>query len=352
MQKHRLEELSSFVRDLGSECTALIMHDNSLIAGSKDGKIVSWDIDNGKQKWILNVEGPISDIAISDRIYITASAELHAVKIENGALEWTNDIGGSSDLIALSEDSIWITSSLYELDVEDYTETTLFEFNKNSKIVKTINFEEKPWFILMRGEDLILGIGRPRCGYLIVDNSYKIIHKKIKGESPITMGIETSSGFLLGHSNGTITEIKDKQANIIQLENSPITAITSQDDFWCIGNSNGTVISSNQWEKKFVGIIDSLVNVKELIWASLSNNENYIYLLDNRDGEIKYQITHNSRTRLIKNIGSRIALSDQNGKVMLFEEETLFRRLEEKEEISDDQEKRDLLKKRLRALRT
>ena len=37
---------------------------------------------------------------------------------------------------------------------------------------------------------------------------------------------------------------------------------------------------------------------------------------------------------------------------MLFEEETLFRRLEEKEEISDDQEKRDLLKKRLRALRT
>ena len=78
----------------------------------------------------------------------------------------------------------------------------------------------------------------------------------------------------------------------------------------------------------------------------------YIYLLDKSDGEIKYQITHDSRIRLMKNIGSRIALSDQNGKVMLFEEEILFRRLGEMEENSDDQEKRDLLKKRLRALRT
>ena len=63
------------------------------------------------------------------------------------SFKWTKDIGGSSDLIEVDKDSIWVTSSLYELDVEDYTETTLFEFNKNSKIIKSINFEEKPWFM-------------------------------------------------------------------------------------------------------------------------------------------------------------------------------------------------------------
>ena len=44
MLSHRLEELASFVRDLGSECTCLIIHEDILIAGSKNGKIVSWNI--------------------------------------------------------------------------------------------------------------------------------------------------------------------------------------------------------------------------------------------------------------------------------------------------------------------
>jgi len=351
MQKHRLEELSSFVRDLGSECTALIIHDNTLIAGSKDGKIVTWDIDNGREKWTLQVEGPISDIAINDRIYLTASAELHAIDIEKGTLEWTKNIGGSSDLVTLDEHSIWVTSSLYELDVEDYTDTTLFEFDKDSKMIKSINFEEKPWFILMQKNELILGIGRPRCGYLVITSDYEIIHKKINGQSPITLGIETLSGFLLGHSDGTISEINDHDINIIQFEKFPITAITSKEESWCVGNSNGTIMSSNGWKKEFVGIIDFLLDVENLIWVSISNNENSIYLLNRNNGEIQYHIIHDSRIRLMDNMEGKIAVSDQNGKVMLFEDKLLSRRLGEIKETSDDQDKRDLLKKRLRALR-
>ena len=54
---------------------------------------------------------------------------------------------------------------------------------------------------------------------------------------------------------------------------------------------------------------------------------------------------------LIKYINGKIALSDQKGKVILLEEDVVFRRLNEVSEIVQDQEKRDLLKKRLRALR-
>ena len=351
MQKHRLEGLSSFVRDLGSECTTLIIHNNALIAGSKDGKIAAWDIDDGREKWTLQVDGPISDIAISDRIYVTASAELHAIEIEQGTLKWTKNIGGSSDLVVLDKDSIWVTSSLYELDVEDYTETTLFQFNKDSKIIKSINFEEKPWFLIMQKNELILGVGRPRCGYLAINSEYEIRHKKIKGQSPITLGIETLSGFLLGHSNGSITEINDDQVNVIQFEKSPITAVISKENNWCVGNSNGTIMSSNGWKKGFVGIIDCLLDVGNFIWASLSNSENNIYLLNRNDGEIQYQIIHDSRIRLMSNTDDKIVVSDQNGKVMLFEEKILSRRLGEIKDFSDDQLKRDLLKKRLRALR-
>jgi len=155
----------------------------------------------------------------------------------------------------------------------------------------------------------------------------------------------------LGHSNGSITEINDNQVNVIQFEKSPITAVISKENNWCVGNSNGTIMSSNGWKKGFVGIIDCLLDVGNFIWASLSNSENNIYLLNRNDGEIQYQIIHDSRIRLMSNTDDKIAVSDQNGKIMLFEEKILSRRLGEIKEDSDDQLKRDLLKKRLRALR-
>ena len=135
MPSHTLDELASFVRDLGSECTCLIIYDNYLIAGSKNGKIICWDIKNGQEIWNLKVDGPISDIEVNDLIYTTASAEVHAIEIESGILKWSINIGGSSDLLKVDNDSIWVTSSLYEIEVQDYTETTLFRFNKNSLLI-------------------------------------------------------------------------------------------------------------------------------------------------------------------------------------------------------------------------
>jgi hypothetical protein len=53
----------------------------------------------------------------------------------------------------------------------------------------------------------------------------------------------------------------------------------------------------------------------------------------------------------MKHINDKIAISDENGKIIFLEEEIVFRRLDEIKETSQNQEKRDLLKKRLRELR-
>ena len=351
MQNRSLEEIASFVRDLGSECTCLVLHNNMLISGSKDGKIVSWDVENGYEKWQCKVDGPISDIGISDRVYFTASAELHAMKIETGELEWTVDIGGSSDLIKIDNDSIWVTSSLYEIEVQDYTETTLLKFDKNSKLIKKILFEEKPWFMGISSNDLVLGIGRPRCGYLFVDSDYVLSHRRNERDSPVTMGIETELSLLLGHSNGMITEIKDGKIDTIQFEEFPISSILKNEHYLCIGNDNGTIISSKDWERNFTKKIDCLIRINGSIWLTNTDSKNNIYILDEDSGDTKYKINHDSRIRLIKYINGKVALSDQKGKVMLLEEDVVFRRLNEVSEIVQDQEKRDLLKQRLRALR-
>ena len=227
MQIRPIEDLASFVRDLGSECTTLNMGDNFLLAGSKIGRITLWDTNTGQEKWTTEVEGPISDLEIDEKIYLTASAELHAINKENGILEWSVDIEGSSDLIEIDEDKIFVTSSLYEIEVQDYTETTFFTFDKSGQLLGSVNFEEKPWFMKKQNQKIILGIGRPRCGILTIDDKYNISHSKTDGDSPVNMGIKTNKGFLLGHSNGSITEIIDTGRKSIQCGNDSITAMSS-----------------------------------------------------------------------------------------------------------------------------
>ena len=351
MQIRPIEDLASFVRDLGSECTTLNMGDNFLLAGSKIGRITLWDTNTGQEKWTTEVEGPISDLGIDERIYLTASAELHAIDKENGAIEWSVDIGGSSDMIGINGEKIFVTSSLYEIEVQDYTETTFFIFDKGGKLITNINFEEKPWFMGKQNHKIILGIGRPRCGILTVDGEYNISHSKTDGDSPVNMGIKTNKGFLLGHSNGSITEIIDSDRKSIQCGNDSITAMSSAGFSWQVGDKNGNIFSSDGWRKKLGNRINSIVEAKHHIWVSVTSEKNTVYLLDKKDGGIKHQFSHNNKIQLMELEDDNLAISDEEGKIMFFDMKTLDKRIKTVVEVSKDSERRNLLKKRLRALR-
>ena len=351
MQIRPIEDLASFVRDLGSECTTLNMGDNILLAGSKIGRITLWDTNTGQEKWTTEVEGPISDLGIDERIYLTASAELHAIDKENGAIEWSVDIGGSSDMIGINGEKIFVTSSLYEIEVQDYTETTFFIFDKSGKLITSIDFEEKPWFMGKQNHKIILGIGRPRCGILTVDGEYNISHSKTDGDSPVNMGIKTNKGFLLGHSNGSITEIIDTGRKSIQCGNDSITAMSSAGFSWQVGDKNGNIFSSDGWRKKLGNRINSIVEAKHHIWVSVTSEKNTVYLLDKKDGGIKHQFSHNNKIQLMELEDDNLAISDEEGKIMFFDMKTLDKRIKTVVEVSKDSERRNLLKKRLRALR-
>ena len=77
-----LEAISSYVRDLSSSCSALLLVEDLLFAGSHDGLLVSWDASSGVERWRVSISGPISDISVdSGGVYVTASDSLHAVDI-------------------------------------------------------------------------------------------------------------------------------------------------------------------------------------------------------------------------------------------------------------------------------
>ena len=350
MQMKRIEDLSSFVREIDSECTTLNMNQKYIIAGSKSGKITCWDVDSGKENWNIDVNGPISDLSLSDEIYVTASAELHAIETESGKLKWSIDIQGSSDLLYVDDEFVYVTSSLYEIEIEDYTETTLFQFDKNGNLNWEIEFEERPWFIDKKNGEIILGIGRPRCGYLSVNEKGNISHWQIE-ESPVNMGVSTNLGFLLGHSNGIVVESINGKIRKFQCGNYPISAMNSNNEYWQVGNKNGRILTSENMEVKLDGNIDSILETDKFFWVCTSTNENSVYLLDKKNGSIKYQFSHRSRIRFMRSNDNSLTISDDEGMIMLFDLNKLDKKIESKNEEVEDLERRNLLKKRLRELR-
>ena len=68
MRRRNLGDASSFIRDLGSCCSAIMFGSDIVIAGSKEGVIRAWSIETGQLVFELELAGPISDLAISEDI--------------------------------------------------------------------------------------------------------------------------------------------------------------------------------------------------------------------------------------------------------------------------------------------
>ena len=254
-------------------------------------------------------------------------------------------------MIEINREKIFVTSSLYEIEVQDYTETTFFIFDKGGKLITNINFEEKPWFMGKQNHKIILGIGRPRCGILTIDDEYNISHSKTDRDSPVNMGIKTNNGFLLGHSNGSITEIIDSGRKSIQCGNDSITAMNSVGLSWQVGDKNGNIFSSDGWRKKLGNRINSIIEAEHHIWVSVTSEKNTVYLLEKKDGSIKHQFSHDNKIQLMELSDNDLAISDEEVKIMFFDMKKLDKRIKTVFELNKDSERRNLLKKRLRALR-
>ena len=216
---------------------------------------------------------------------------------------------------------------------------------------QVINFEEKPWFMKRHNQETILGIGRPRCGFLTVDNDGVISHNQTETNSPVNLGIKTNYGFLLGHSDGTITEIDDCDRKYTKCGDDSITAMFSNNISWKIGNVIGNLFSSDGWVIDLDGKISGIVETEDHICVSINSEENIIYLLDKESGSIEYQFNHENKIQIMTLSNYNLAISDEEGKIMFFDVKTLNKRIEEKKDINEDLDRRNLLKKRLRALR-
>ena len=340
-----LESISSYVRDLSSSCSAVRLIGDSLFAGSHDGTLVSWDSSSGVENWRISITGPISDISLdSDIIYVTASDSLHAVDQEEGSLLWSKQLEGASDYVLAGDGIVWATSSVYELEVADFIEATIWKFDHSGNELERWVMAERPWHIASDGSGgIILGLGRPRFGYVRVSPKLGLEHIQLPSNSPVTCGSGNDTEMIFGHADGSVSTFEDS----ILEEGSLVTSIALGPYGWISGHEDGSISMKNKSET-LPGSIDSVEIVETIGWASSFDGMNVQIMIL---GEEANTIFHDSRLRQMDSSSNGIVLGDDQGRVYFVESEIMQRRINSQLEEPENDSKNSDLRARLRMLR-
>ena len=234
-----LEAISSYVRDLSSSCSALLLVEDLLFAGSHDGLLVSWNASSGVENWRISIRGPISDISVdSGGVYVAASDSLHAIDLEDGALLWSKKLEGASDYVLAADGNVWATSSVYELEVADFIESTIWRLDKLGNELERWVIAERSWHISSDDSGgIVLGLGRPRCGYLRVRPEAPVEHNTLPTISPITCGSGENEELIFGHADGSLSSLDESVLKAGPL----ITSIASSPSGWISGHEDGSI---------------------------------------------------------------------------------------------------------------
>ena len=348
-----LASVSSLRRDLGDSCTVLRINGDRVFAGSQEGTLICWMTDSGERVWKVSMSGPLSDIDFSDgRVYVAESSMIYCLNYDSGEIIWSSELEGSSDYIVATDTSIWATSSVYEIEVGDYTESTIWKFDIYGELEHRWTIAERCWFFSPDSRGLVLGLGRPRCGMLRVDDG-QLDHLKISNSGPVTCGSSDGNRILLGHSDGRVSAINGLECTSTLEGGSPVSIALGDEGVTFAGFEGGGVMSSIGWSYTTTGAIDTLSlgpspSSTQAVWACSDGD---VLVLGRDSGDPLLELRHDCRIFKSNSNGDLIVLGDSEGIIHFVERDVLSRRLEEDSaNIEVDAKKREMMD-RLRGLR-
>lgn len=360
MASRGLHHFASFVRELNGPCTLLRIFGDNLVAGTRLGDLTCWSISSGSERWRVLVEGPCSDCDLEgDLLCVSESDNLHGVDMRTGELLWSSELEGSSDFVRVSRGGVWATSSVYTIEIQDYSEAAVWLFDIEGRLQGKWGVDGRAWFLAAKSDLAIIGLSRPRCGYAIVSIGHDFKYISIENNNPITTGVVSEEGVLyFGHTDGGISEIMGEEVTSHIVGSSPVTSITLGES-WVAGLESGQVISGPSlggWSADVGRLVDVVSLGPSLrggrcVWSSSWSEGAKLTLLDEDSGTTQFEVNHDSRIKEICSTEGTIALGDSEGNVFLIEDEVFRRRFEQVEEDVEEDQKRSLLRRRIRSLR-
>ena len=360
-QFSNLEQLSSFVREVDSSCVFVGVAEGFLVAGSKAGELLCWSVSSGLQKWKVKFEGPCSKYDFSEgKIVFSESNKVHSVDIDSGELLWSVDLEGSSDFVFYDEEGVWASSSVYNFEIQDYSEGCIWRINNSGEIVLRIPIKGRAWSLDGFQHGSLFGLSRPNCGYGTVNNDGAVEYfSSDQVDSPVTVGKGDGGGVVvLGHSNGALSVISEERVQNYEIHKSPVVSIDYLNE-WVVALDSGLLAVGDKlgsWSIETGNSFQSLcfgpaIEGESGIWTFSCNGKSVIRLLDQLDGTKKIEILHDSVVGASFGSMDHLCIGDSSGMVYLIEKDVFRRRIIEYSEGSgEDQEIRNLRKK-IRRLR-
>ena len=332
-----LEGLASLIRNIGGSCTLLNLRDGYLIAGTKSGKISCWRVSDGSNIWKRDFDGPCNDSDIfGPCIYITESNKVHSIDFADGRVNWTVELEGSVDLISAGEEHVWVTSSVYNFEIQDFSEGAVCQIDLNGKRTGTWPTEGRAWSLSNVKGAAYLGLSRPRCGYGIISHK-GIEYFPLGHSSPVTVGDGNGiNGVIFGHSDGGASQLVNGEISTFSARGSSATAIHCSDG-WIIGLENGEIRGTGDfgsWRSKLEGQIEGFsigppLGESPVLWASSWEDTSKISLFDIANGEVILKMEHSDRVSHMCGSQKVICFGDTKGNLLILEAEVFRRRLQE-----------------------
>jgi len=331
------------IRDLGQPVSALhICEDSSLIAGGWDGALKKWDSEGGLL-WSVECEDRIETILLVKELVVVTSG-LHITCICEGEIQWIHPLEGSADLLSFFEGQIIATSSVYDIEHGDFMESAVWRFSMEGELIQVDRMDEKPWF-LHSDDQLVIGLGRPKCGALIDNN-----HQSLATDSPVTCGVSGTEEILIGHADGTISSLSGSE---ISKEPSSIESLICTEGGFVSALESGDLVArkasgSELWNAKGGQVATHSASFNNLHWCG--RYEVSSGSIEVRDAEGKLLTSSKtSKPRVSIAAQNRVAFGFEDGQVLLWEKGLFERRLKEDSESSDG--RRSALAAKLRSLR-
>ncbi len=377
-----LRDLAWFERNLDAGISALHLDDERLIAGDWDGGLHCWDLE-GETQWTVKASNRVSDFAVGGRwLYAVCGRDVVSIELSSGEICWEHELEGSSDLVACTPEgeTILATSSVFDLEMNDFIESTIWRFNSEGKLLHQDSIDERPWAISMRKDGVaILPLSRPRCG-MIRATPEELYHTPLPTSSPATCGTIAQTHTVVGHVDGTLTCIDDGMVmDDDTYTNQPgtIESISATEPGFLVsivieqgavgagfGGAEGLARSYDEKGKLLWQIETELGrNIEHVMYGPVVNDQASAWFTswDKRKSVVEVReaiqgaplLRSESDSRVTSIEGNReyLALGLEDGTLYLIESDLLSRRLSSIDEIKDESHRSDLAEK-LRRLRS
>ena len=267
-----LSEMTWLVRDFGEAVSSCKITDSSFIIGGWNGKLAQYSHD-GDLLWETRWEDRISDIAAKGKtVFATSGLHITATNQKSGKKEWSSALEGSSDALVATEDFVHVVSSVYDIEHYDFLESAVWTFSHSGEEIQVHRVDERPWSIISTKDEILLGMGRPKCGIAKLSQSHEIeiIHDT---DSPITCGLNGRAQSLFGMANGNV--INQNGEVLMSSQGDSVEAVICTPEGFVASYESGKISSASSsgdhlWEKKLQKIT--------AICDGAHGNENHVFV--------------------------------------------------------------------------